>query len=247
MIEKRLISLRKIIHENNTVVTKSIIQNHNIPICVVCGTNKHLTKEHVIPKWTFGNDQKKYFTTNINEINQSYSKAVLPTCSHCNSYILGALELYLENLFTQIDLTTEYFSNEEKEKIVLWVELIDYKFQVLNLRRKFRKLHDGEYVPYLADIPIGVMQNMDISPSKVFSNFRKALKKLGVKSKANKINSLVIFKTSNESFHFFHKVNEFMFIELPKYKIALFYFINQLFDEEKNAYKAAMGKIKEAY
>jgi len=247
MIEQRLILLRKIIRKNSTAVTKNIIQNHDISLCIVCGTNKNLTKEHVIPKWAFGNDQNKHFVTNINNISQSYSKAILPTCSNCNSYILGALEYYLENLFTQIDLTTDLFLRDEKEKIILWLELIDYKFQVLNLRRKFRKSHNGSYMPFLANIPIGVMQKMEISPSKVFSNFRKSLKKIGVKSKEDKINSLVVFETSNENFHFFHKVNEFIFIELPKQKIALFYFINQSFDDEKNAYESAMEKIKSAY
>ncbi|MDA3970195.1 MAG: hypothetical protein PF442_02480 [Desulfobulbaceae bacterium] len=245
MIENRLILLRKTIREKNTVVTKNILNNHTISICVVCGTDKDLTKEHVIPKWAFGNDQKKFFTTNINNISQSYSQAVLPTCGNCNSYILGAFEHYLESLFAKTDLNSDFFSTKEKEKIILWLESIDYKFQALNLRRKFKKMRDGKYIPYLSDIPIGVMQNE--SPSKVFSNFRNALKKLGIKSKAESLNSLVIFKTTNESFHFFHKTNEFIFIELPKQKIALFYFITLKFDDEKIASETAMRKIKEAY
>jgi len=44
-----------------------------------------------------------------------------------------------------------------------------------------------------------------------------------------------------------HKVNEFIFIELPKQKVALFYFINRSFDDEREAYDLAMEKIKAVY
>ncbi|MFZ2170664.1 MAG: hypothetical protein WAW61_13635, partial [Methylococcaceae bacterium] len=89
MIEKRLISLRKIIRESSKHVAKRLIEDHEASICIICGTNENLTKEHVIPKWAFGNDQKKNFVTNINGIGQSYSKTTLPACAHCNSYVLG--------------------------------------------------------------------------------------------------------------------------------------------------------------
>ena len=88
---------------------------------------------------------------------------------------------------------------------------------------------------------------MDLSPNKVFSNFRRAHKKLSVKSKNKEINSLVVFETSNTSFHFFHKVNEFIFIELPKQKVALFYFINKTFANHQDAGNSAMEQIKLTY
>ena len=66
MIVQRLVSLRKIVRENKKHVVDQIIHNHNASTCVICGTNKYLTKEHVIPKWTFGADEKKFFVTSIN-------------------------------------------------------------------------------------------------------------------------------------------------------------------------------------
>ena len=136
----------------------------------------------------------------------------------------------------------------ELQKIIIWLELIDYKFQILNLRRKFRRLKDGDYIPYLANLPIAIMQdNASIPPSKVFSNVRNALKRLSIKSKESKINSLVVFKTSNESFHFFHKMNEFIFIELPDQNLALFYFYQQEFEQPKEAFDKAMEIIKKLY
>ena len=247
MIEQRLISLRKTIRKNNKIVVNKLIKNHDSSICILCGNDEPLTKEHVIPKWAFENNQKKHFITNINGISQTYSKTTISACSHCNSYILGSLEHYIANLFNNTDLTNTDFSNAEKEKIILWLELIDLKFQILNLRRKLRKPKNSKYSPYLAEIPIGIMQKIDISPNKVFSNFRRAHKKLSVKSKNKEINSLVVFKTSNTSFHFFHKVNEFIFIELPKQKVASFYFINKTFAKHQDASNSAMEQIKLTY
>ena len=168
-------------------------------------------------------------------------------CSECNSYILGSLEHHIEIWFRQADLGSEFIDNEIIEKVIIWLELIDYKFQVLNLRRKFKKVKDGEYVPYLAKMPLSIMQNISISPSKVFSNLRNALKRISVKSKAIKMNSLVIFKTKNENIHFFHKMNEFIFIELPKHEVAFFYFYNNEFDSLVEAHNHAMKHLKKIY
>ena len=247
MIEKRLVLLRKIVRKNNKFIVDQFINDHNAEICIICGKPEDLTKEHVIPKWAFGNDQNKSFETTINGIIQSYSKTTLPACSYCNSYILGSFEKYIETLFSSTDLTGDDFSNCEKEKIILWLEFIDYKFQVLNLRRKLIKPKNGSYGAHLAKFPVGIMQKMDVSPSRVFSNYRQAFNKLSVKSKKDKVNSLVVYSTSNEGFHFFHKVNEMIFIELPKQKVVLFYFINKEFIDEGDASKSAIDIIKSEY
>lgn len=247
MIEQRLIILRKKIRSRSKVATNGLIKGHNPNICIICGSANSLTKEHVIPKWIFENDSKKFFNTLINEIGQKYSKTTIPACSDCNSHILGALEHYLEILFRENKSHGNSFSNNEIEKIILWFELIDYKFHVLNLRRKFHKPKNGQYIPYLSDLPISIMQNIDTSPSKIHSSLRKSLKRLSVKSKTKKINSLVVFKTTNENFHFFHNTDEFIFVELPKYHIALFYFINQEFKTNQKAYNSAMGIIRKVY
>ena len=247
MIDKRLIYLRKKIRNNGKKVIDALIDNHCTEICLICGSNENLTKEHVLPKWIFENNQKKQFVTNINRLSQSYSKTTVFACSECNSYIFGALERHLEIWFKQADLGSDFLNNEIIEKVIIWLEFIDYKFQVLNLRRKYRKAKDGEYVPYLADMPISIMQNISVSPSKVFSNLRSALKRLSVKSKARKMNSLLVFKTTNKNFHFFHKMNEFIFIELPKHEVAFFYFYIREFDTLIEAHNQAMKHMKMVY
>ncbi len=247
MIDKRLISLRNKIRHNGKKVIDALIDNHCAEICLICGSTENLTKEHVLPKWIFENNQKKHFITNINGLRQSYSKTAVPACSECNSYILGSLERYLEVWFRQANLSFDFIDNEIIEKVIIWLELIDYKFQVLNLRRKFIKVKDGEFVPYLAEMPLSIMQNISISPSKVFSHLRSSLKRLSVKSKVKKMNSLLIFKTTNKNFHFFHKMNDFIFIELPKHEVAFFYFYIKEFVTPVEAYNQAMEYMEMVY
>lgn len=248
MIDNRLISLRKKVRENRKFIIDSILNNHGANICAFCGSEDNLTKEHVLPKWAFGNCEKKYFETKINKLNQRYIQTTIPACFDCNSFILGYFECYIEKEFNNTSLDIDYFTDKTIEKIIIWLELIDYKFQILNLRRKFIKIKDRDFIPYLANFPLSIIQSDEsTSPSKVFSNVRNALKKLSIKSKQRKINSLVIFKTSNESFHFFNKMNEFIFIELPKHNLALFYFYEKEFNSSKESFDHAMEIIKKVY
>ena len=248
MTGNHLIILRKKIRENRKFIIDTILEDHDANICVICGSPDNLTKEHVLPKWAFGNCQDKYFTTQINGLNQRYSNTTVPACFDCNSVILGYIECYLEKEFKDVDLRTHFFSDSTIDIIIIWLELIDYKFQILNLRRKFIRIKDREYSPYLAKFPLSIMQaNESTSPSKVFSNVRNALKRISVKSKLGKINSLVVFETTNKGFHFFHKMNEFIFVELPEHGIALFYFYLQEFETPKGSFDKAMAIIKKAY
>jgi hypothetical protein len=79
-------------------VINTLLDDQSTSICILCATDKNLTKEHVIPKWTFENNQNKNFVTDINGLSQSY-KTTLPACSHWNSYLMGALEPHLELSF----------------------------------------------------------------------------------------------------------------------------------------------------
>jgi hypothetical protein len=146
------------------------------------------------------------------------------------------------------DLALGDFSDNDLFNIILWLEIIEYKFQVLDMRRKFLKSNKGIFIPYLKNIPILILQNdASLSPSKVFSNLRRALNKLAIKSKLNRYNALVLFKTTNKEFHFFHKTNQFIFLELADHGLALFYFFEQEFAHAKQAQKDAMGIIKKVF
>ncbi len=147
-----------------------------------------------------------------------------------------------------LDLNKNFFNNYELENIIRWLEIIEYKFQVLEANRKFIAYKDKAFVPYLKDFPLTVLRDsIDYSPSKAIAEIRLCQKRLSVKSKSGNVNSLVVFKTRNKDFHFFHKLNDFIFVELPQYKIALFYFYSRTFKDKYKAFKAANNVIDKAY
>jgi len=246
-LNKRLIPLRKNIRQNHKSIINSLIDGSTEKVCIFCGTKNNLTKEHVLPRWTFENCTKKSFVTNTNGIFQKYNQTVVRCCDNCNNYILAFLEDSIIEMFQKINLSKEHFNTEQLEIIILWLETITYKLQAMEMKRKLRKVKDSNFIPYLANFPIAIMQNLDLSPSKVFSNLRNSLKKLTYKSKMNRLNSLLIYKTKNKKFSFMHSANNFIYIELPKYEIALFYFIEEDFNDHKDAYEKSMKILEKEY
>jgi hypothetical protein len=257
-IEHKLRLLRANLRKNAKVITEmvvksSIVKGYDIAkitpeICMFCGREDSITKEHVMPRWLFENNPDKFFITKINELNQTYNKATIPACKPCNSEILNTLEKHILKLFKEIDLASDLFTNSGLQHIIRWLEIIDYKFQILNVRRKFIASKSGGYIPYFADFPLSVMRpEKDYSPNKVVAEIRRSQKRVTVKSKDQNLNSLVIFKTSNPDFHFFHKMDDFIFVEFPRRKIALFYFYKLTFLTEKDAHAAAVEIIDAVY
>jgi hypothetical protein len=107
---------------------------------------------------------------------------------------------------------------------------------------------NSKKVDYLMDFPLYMLlQNKDYTPFQVLSAIRRSLKRLSVAKKYDHLNSLVVFKTSNQGFHFFHTIDEFIFLEFPKYQIALFYFFKQEFDTISDAHDAAIKIIRKVY
>lgn len=88
---------------------------------------------------------------------------------------------------------------------------------------------------------------MDYSPSKVIAEIRRSQKRITTKNKNQNINSHITFKTSNKGFNFFHQMNDFIFLELPKKHVAFFYFYHKTFANEIIAHKEAMKIIKQFY
>ena len=166
-MENRLQSLRTITRKNFKTIISHVVEtnikrqpnkqkNNHLDICVFCGSTDNLTKEHVIPRWTFEGSTDKFFITNINGLQQTYNKTTIPACSTCNNDRLGFLELYINNLFAEVNLEKSYFSHLELENIIRWLEIVDYKFQILNARRLFLRSKEKGYIPFLADFPISV-------------------------------------------------------------------------------------------
>ncbi|MDD2594109.1 MAG: hypothetical protein PHT45_07200 [Bacteroidales bacterium] len=246
-LKANLRDLRKNIRNNQNKIIRKLKENHTCHICIFCGTEKDLSKEHILPQWIYDKDPNKFFITNTNGVSQTYNKSVLPCCESCNNEILGHLEYRIQKVFKNTNIGQNQYTIEKIELIILWLEIIAYKLQVMEIRRTFNKDKNSDFIPYLANFPIALLQDLTLSPAKVFSNLRKSLNKISIKSKGNRLNSIIFFKTKNTHFHFMHTANSFIYIELPKYDTALFYFLNEAFNNEKNAFEKCMEIMKKAY
>ncbi len=256
-IDDKFISLRVRTRKNSKVVVDHLVKYHIVrgrqkprskkEICIFCSSNQLLTKEHVLPRWTFENNTERFFITEINGLGRTYNRTTVPSCSTCNNELLGYLESYIVQLFKTADLAKGFFSDYDLQNIIRWLEIIEYKFQVLDMKRQFITSKTGGYIPYLTDFPLAVLTEKVGSPSKAVSQVRLAQKRVTIKSKKEKINSLVIFQTKNRKFYFFHTPNEFIYLELPQYRIAMFYFYSKNFKNNFNAFNAAMKIIKKVY
>lgn len=213
-----------------------------------CSSSIRITKEHVVPQWTYDHCTKRFFITKINGLSQTYNRTTIPACSVCNNERLSALEIYISGLFSLVDPDIKPFSFSEISNIIRWLEIIDFKFQILNSKRVFLASKEKGYIPYLANFPLSVLRdNVDYSPSKAVTEIRRSQKRLTTKSKNKNINSLIVYKTSNKGFHFIHTMDEFIFIELPKFQLALFYFYKRTFRTIKAGHKAADKILDEVY
>lgn len=257
-IDRNFKSLRILARQNSKIIMEHIIQanisrlgkdkDKLVDICVFCGSPDNITKEHVMPRWAFENSPKKFFNTNVNGLGQTYMKTTIPVCATCNNSRLSSLEKYINKLFSEVDPDLKDFTSDQISNIIIWLEIIDFKFEILNARRLFKASKEKGFIPYLADFPISVLRpNVNYSPSKAISEIRRSQRRLTVKNKSNSFNSLVVFKTSNKTFHFFHTMDEFIFIELPTFKIALFYFYKKTFPTIKDGHEEAMKIIDKVY
>lgn len=251
---------RKAVRENVKDVVNYIDRNYVLrendkavqpskqKICMFCGSGQNISKEHIIPRWVFNKNTKAFFTVNLNGLDQTYNKATVPACTQCNSELLNDLEKLIQGLFENRNVVKNPFEWGETQEIIRWLELIDYKFQIYNITRKFLASKKVGKIPYLMDFPLYMLlQNKDYSPFQVLSAIRRSLKRLSIAKKYKHLNSLVVFKTTNKGFHFFHTIDEFIFLEFPRYQIALFYFFKEEFDTTKAAYDKAMEIIKKVY
>jgi len=244
----KLIKFRKKIRANRKRVIDTIVKDHLAQICIFCGETENLTREHVIPQWVYNRCTKRTFITTTNGSAQTYNKTTVPACKDCNSNILGNLERHLKHEFERVNVKKEGFSLETLELIIIWLESLEYKFQVLDLRRNLNRVNGSKYIPYIGKLPVSMFQGpIDTSPAKVFSNLRSALSVLGVKSKVQRLNSLCVLFTKNKDFHFFHSTNNYIFIELAEFNVAFFYFYKMEFESHKSAVSKAQNILESEY
>ena len=252
-IDENFLRLRKVVRTHGKSAMQKLFDDYLtgpitkkvIPSCILCCSNKNLTKEHVLPKWVFENNDKHSFTTDVNQLSHSYISATVPACRSCNSDLLNSIERYIQKTLSEVDLKRRYHSPEEWENIIRWLEIIDFKFQVWDIITKFRAHKTAGYIPFLTDFSIAFMR--DLSVRSVKSKARLSLKRVSTKNKDKRVNSRIVGRTIKKTFHYFHKSGQFMHLELPTYNKGFFYFFEKEHRSDTATLKEAMKIIKSVY
>lgn len=222
------------------LITKKII-----PSCFLCGSEMNITKEHVLPKWVFEGSDKHSFVSDINQLSQNYIRATVPACGRCNSELLNGIERYIQDTLATVDLQTRYYTAEEWDNVIRWLEIIDLKFQIWDIMTKFRAHKKVGFVPALADFSIAMTR--DLSVRSVTSKARLSLKRVGIKDKSDRANELIVGRTIKKTFHYFHTSGKFMHLELPTYNKGFFYFFTGQHKNDRATLREAKKIIKWAY
>lgn len=255
-MESKLLLLRTLTRNNTKAVVDHLIRNHidrsskpKYPRdrCFICGVTSHLTREHVLPQWVYAANPDRFLVTGMNSTRQTYNKTTIPACDNCNNNLLSSLDNYVSKSITRVDLSKEFFEQEEFEAIIRWLEIIDYKFQVLNFRRMFLRHQKGKFIPYLKDFPITMIREGGKDDREVIAELRRSRKRITIKDKSNKYNSLVVLRTNNENLHFFHQMDEFIFLEFGAMRKAFFYFYKKSFDSIESATNEAKTIVLQHY
>jgi hypothetical protein len=253
-LDSKFKSLRVNLRKQGLVISEDVFKRHhpatiNIDdeICVFCNSTSKITKEHVIPKWLFEKNTESTFISSVNRQTQLYNKAVIPTCSECNNSLLAAIEKYLIKVVQGLD-AHEVISNDNLSNIIRWLEIIDYKLQVYDCRRKYIKYGDSEYDYHLGSLPAAMIRHfMDFNPFKARDYLRRAQHRLTVKAKTERINSIVVFDTTESHFNFFSQPDEYIFVSFPKFNCAIFYFLTKKFDNNNDASDEALYIMEKVF
>jgi hypothetical protein len=211
-------------------------------ICVFCNSTGNLTKEHVLPKWLIKNNAHDQFISSVNKRTASYNKAVIPTCSDCNNSVLAEIEKYIVEIVRNLDINND-INSEGICNVIRWMEILDYKLQIYDCRRKF--LGFSEYEPDWATLPLSHMRHfLEMNPFRALTYLHKSHRRITVKSKLKRINSLAIFNTTQSHFDFFTQPDEYIYVSFPRNKIAMFYFLNREFQSHKEVCQEALYYIE---
>ncbi|MCI6152479.1 hypothetical protein [Fusobacterium perfoetens] len=209
-MNKSINEIKNIIKINLNKTLNLFTKNKEINFCILCGNDKRITKEHIIPQWTFEKNIKLGFY-NENSCLFSFHNAYLPCCQKCNSIILSKVEQYIRDILAKEE---KNFSILEKENIIFWLKYIIFKLEILG----FEKIESKDFKIKKESINnINFSTNKKINYSLIFENFLEEITK-------ENINSLIIKKDiENKYFKFSYKKGESIFLTLPQCNLSIFY------------------------
>lgn len=151
---------------------------------------------------------------------------------------------FLKNILQNIE-KGNHLSTEDLSNIIRWLEILDYKLQVYDCRRKYIRHGNSEYDPVWGTMPVSWIRHfIDMNPFKALDYLRRAQRRITVKSKTDRFLSLVLFETSTPHLDFFTQPDEYIYVSFPKCKVAVFYFLKKKFQDEKKAFHEALYYIE---
>ena len=249
--EKAFSTLRVNFRKNGYFITENVYNRFHPgsydvgeEICVFCGSNEKLTKEHVFPKWFFEGKTNVVFISKANQLTQTYNKAVIPCCQHCNNSLLAKIEKSIFRGIQSFDFN-QAGQDDFLCDIIRWLEILDYKCQVYSCRRKYIKSGNSEYDPFWGILPLAVMEHFnDFAPFRPFDHLRNTQRRITRKQKNDKIDSLLVFEMSRPNLDFFVKPTKYIYVSMPFRNIAFFHFFRQSFSSLDIAAKQAKSIMK---
>ncbi|MDU1298944.1 MAG: hypothetical protein E6973_24305, partial [Enterobacter hormaechei] len=153
-MEKKFELLRKRIKNSQRFVMDAVIENHNVDMCFLCGSVKEITREHIIPQWAFESNHEKGLVNKKNNQTVNYIKATIPACKECNSELLGAFEDNLKRVL--LHKKGDELTPKDLDYIIWWLQYLGFKLQLMDLRSRFLRFKNKDYIPYLSQIPIAM-------------------------------------------------------------------------------------------
>ena len=249
--EKAFSALRVNFRKNGYFIAENIYNRFHpgsfdvgAEICVFCSSSEKLTREHLFPKWFFQGKINDVFISKTNQLTQTYNKAVVPCCPYCNNSLLAEIE---KTIFTGVQSFDFNQAGQDDFlcNVIRWLEILDYKCQVYDCRRKYIKSGNSKYDPFWGILPLAVMNHFkDFAPFRPFDHLRNTQRRITRKRKIDKLNSLVVFEMSRPNFDFFVKPTEYIYASMPFRAISFFYFFRQSFPSVNLAAKKAKYIMK---
>ena len=181
------------------------ISDYGKECCIICGTNKNITKEHLLPKWVFENDVKKSFFISPEDTLYSYRLSYLPCCKTCNSSVLGNFEHHIREILKR---ENKNFTISEKEDIIFWIKYLDFKFKIFGVEKACHRNTKSKS-------NIGLWDKPKNNPK----NFFYDLFDLPATT-----NSLIISEPKQKNFDFFYWKDHYFSITLPQCNVSIIYF-----------------------
>lgn len=197
---------------NQTILTllQSIEKNFEISdygkeCCIICGTDKNITKEHLLPKWVFENDVKKSFFISPEDTLYSYRLSYLPCCKTCNSSVLGNFEHHIREILKK---ENKDFTISEKEDIIFWIKYLDFKFKIFGVEKAcHRNTKSKSY--------IGLWDKPRNNPKNFFYDLFDL---------PTTTSSLIVSEPKQKNFDFFYWKDHYFSITLPQCNVSIIYF-----------------------